>query len=288
MSTILLQGAPVAQAIYEKAAKVSASLAEKGVTPVVALVRVGENPADISYENSIKKNMAKGGVSAVTAAMAQSATTEQVLETIQTLNESPIVHGIMLFRPMPEQIDGEAIRHAIHPAKDVDGITDMSLGGVFTGSGIGYAPCTAQAVVEMLDYYGIELRGRSVAVLGWSLVIGRPVAMLLTQRDATVTLCHSRTPKLSEVTRKADIVITATGRARAYGAEYFAPHQTVIDVGINDDPATGKLCGDVDFGTVATKVSAITPVPGGVGSVTTSVLVSHVVQAAKKAAERQG
>ena len=137
MSTILLQGAPVAQAIYEKAAKVSASLAEKGVTPVVALVRVGENPADISYENSIKKNMAKGGVSAVTAAMAQSATTEQVLETIQTLNESPIVHGIMLFRPMPEQIDGEAIRHAIHPAKDVDGITDMSLGGVFTGSGIG-------------------------------------------------------------------------------------------------------------------------------------------------------
>ena len=140
----------------------------------------------------------------------------------------------------------------------------------------------------MLDYYGIELRGRSVAVLGRSLVIGRPVAMLLTQRDATVTLCHSRTPKLSEVTRKADIVITATGRARAYGAEYFAPHQTVIDVGINDDPATGKLCGDVDFGTVATKVSAITPVPGGVGSVTTSVLVSHVVQAAKKAAERQG
>ena len=187
MSTILLQGAPVAQAIYEKAAKVSASLAEKGVTPVVALVRVGENPADISYENSIKKNMAKGGVSAVTAAMAQSATTEQVLETIQTLNESPSVHGIMLFRPMPEQIDGEAIRHAIHPAKDVDGITDMSLGGVFTGSGIGYAPCTAQAVVEMMDYYGIELQGRSVAVVGRSLVIGRPLAMLLTQRDATVT-----------------------------------------------------------------------------------------------------
>ena len=288
MSTILLQGAPVAQAIYEKAAKTSASLSEQGVTPVVALVRVGENPADISYENSIKKNMAKGGVSAVTAALSQSATTEQVLETIQTLNESPIVHGIMLFRPMPEQIDGEAIRHAIHPAKDVDGITDMSLGGVFTGSGIGYAPCTAQAVVEMMDYYGIELQGRSVAVVGRSLVIGRPLAMLLTQRDATVTLCHSRTPKLSEVTRKADIVVTATGRAKAYGPEYFASHQTVIDVGINDDPATGKLCGDVDFGTVATKVSAITPVPGGVGSVTTSVLVSHVVQAAKKAAERQG
>ena len=136
--------------------------------------------------------------------------------------------------------------------------------------------------------HGRDFSRRSVAVLGRSLVIGRPVAMLLTQRDATVTLCHSRTPKLSEVTRKADIVITATGRARAYGAEYFAPHQTVIDVGINDDPATGKLCGDVDFGTVATKVSAITPVPGGVGSVTTSVLVSHVVQAAKKAAERQG
>lgn len=287
MSTILLEGAPVAQAIYDKAAKTSAALTAQGVTPVVALVRVGENPADISYENSIKKNMSKGGVSAVTAGLAQSATTEQVLETIHTLNESPIVHGIMLFRPMPEQIDAEVIRHAIHPAKDVDGITDMSLGGVFTGSGIGFAPCTAQAVMEMLDYYGVDIRGKSVAVVGRSLVIGRPVAMLLMEKDATVTICHSRTPKLSEVTKKADIVVTATGRAKAYGAEYFAPHQTVIDVGINRDPGSGKMCGDVDFGQVATKVSAITPVPGGLGAVTTAVLVSHVVEAAKKAAERK-
>ncbi|MBQ2268710.1 MAG: bifunctional 5,10-methylenetetrahydrofolate dehydrogenase/5,10-methenyltetrahydrofolate cyclohydrolase, partial [Bacteroidaceae bacterium] len=204
-----------------------------------------------------------------------------------TLNKSPLVHGIMLFRPMPEHIDGEWIRHSIHPAKDVDGITDMSLGGVFTGSGIGFAPCTAQAVIEMLDYYGIELRGKKVAVVGRSLVIGKPVSMLLNDRDATVTLCHSRTAKLAEVTKEADIVVLATGRAKAYGAEYFAPHQTVIDVGINNDPATGKLCGDVDFATVAPKVSAITPVPGGLGAVTTAVLVSHVVEAAKKAAERK-
>lgn len=288
MSTILLQGAPVAQAIYDKAAKTSAELGQKGVTPVVALVRLGENPADVSYENSVKKNMSRGGVSAVTAGLAQSASTEQVLETVDTLNKSPIVHGIMLFRPMPEQVDGEAVRHAIHPAKDVDGITDMSLGGVFTGSGIGYAPCTAQAVMELLDYYGIETQGRRVAVVGRSLVVGRPLAMLLTEKNATVTLCHSRTPKLMEVTRQADIVVTATGRAKAYGGEYFAPHQTVIDVGINTDPGSGKLCGDVDFGQVAARVAAITPVPGGIGAVTTAVLVQHVVQAAKKAAERQG
>lgn len=288
MSTIVLEGAPVAQAIYDKAAKVSASLRERGVNPVVALVRVGEDPADVAYENSIKTNMSKGGVTAVTAALAQSASTQQVLETIHTLNESPIVHGVMLFCPMPSQIDGEAVRHAVHPMKDVDGITDMSLGGVFTGSGLGFAPCTAQAVIELLDYYGMDLRGRSVAVVGRSLVVGRPVAMLLTQRDATVTLCHSRTPKLMEVTKQADIVVLATGRAKAYGSEYFAPHQTVIDVGVNDDPGSGKLCGDVDFGAVCTKVSAITPVPGGLGAVTTAVLVSHVVEAAKKAEARNG
>lgn len=286
MSTILLEGAPVARSIYDKVAKTSASLTAQGITPVAALVRVGENPADISYENSIKENMKKGGVSAVTASLSQGADTQQVLETIHTLNESPIVHGIMLFRPMPEQINGEAIRHAIHPGKDVDGITDMSLGGVFTGSGIGFAPCTARAVLEMLDYYGIDVQGRSVTVVGRSLVIGRPVAMLLMERNATVTICHSRTPKLAEVMKRADIVVTATGRARAYGAECFSSHQTVIDVGINNDPASGKLCGDVDFGAVAAKVSAITPVPGGLGEVTTAVLVRHVVEAAKKAAER--
>lgn len=286
MSTILLEGAPVARSIYDKVAKTSASLTAQGITPVAALVRVGENPADISYENSIKENMKKGGVSAVTASLSQGADTQQVLETIHTLNESPIVHGIMLFRPMPEHINGEAIRHAIHPGKDVDGITDMSLGGVFTGSGIGFAPCTARAVLEMLDYYGIDVQGRSVTVVGRSLVIGRPVAMLLMERNATVTICHSRTPKLAEVMRRADIVVTATGRAKAYGTECFSSHQTVIDVGINNDPASGKLCGDVDFGAVAAKVSAITPVPGGLGEVTTAVLVRHVVEAAKKAAER--
>ena len=286
MSTILLQGAPVAQAIYDKAAKTGAALTAKGVTPVVALVRVGEDPADLAYEASIKKNMAKAGVSAVTAALAQGTTTEKVLETIHTLNESPIVHGIMLFRPMPEHINGEAVRHAIHPMKDVDGITDMSLGGVFTGSGIGFAPCTAQAVMEMLDYYGVELQGRRVTVVGRSLVIGRPLSMMLMEKNATVTMCHSRTTKLADTTREADIVVLATGRAKAYGSEYFASHQTVIDVGINEDPGSGKMCGDVDFGAVATKVAAITPVPGGVGSVTTAVLVQHVVEAAKKAAER--
>lgn len=286
MSTILLQGAPVAQAIYDQAAKTSAALTAQGVTPVLAMVRVGEDPAVLAYEESIKKNMAKGGVSAVTAALAQGATTEKVLETIHTLNESPIVHGIMVFFPMPEHINSEAVRHAIHPAKDVDGVTDMSLGGVFTGSGIGFAPCTAQAVMELLEYYGIELQGRRVAVVGRSLVVGRPLSMMMMAKDATVTLCHSRTSKLSEITRKADLVVLATGRAKAYDGEYFSAHQTVIDVGINEDPSSGKLCGDVDFGAVAIKVGAITPVPGGIGSVTTAVLVQHVVQAAKKAAER--
>ena len=280
MSTILLEGKPVAQAIYDKALKTSKALEQQGITPVVALVRVGENPADISYENSIKKNMAKGGVSAVSATLSQGTTTEKVLETIDTLNKSPLVHGIMLFRPMPEHIDGEWIRHAIHPAKDVDGITDMSLGGVFTGSGIGFAPCTAQAVIEMLDYYGIELRGKKVAVVGRSLVIGKPVSMLLLKENATVTICHSRTQDLKAVTKQADILVCAMGKAEFVDSSFVKEGAVVMDVGINFKD--GRMVGDANYDDVSTVAGMVTPVPGGVGSVTTALLLRHTVLSAVK------
>ena len=199
---------------------------------------------------------------------------------IREINADESVHGLLMFRPLADKNAERSACETLDPSKDVDCMTDSSLAGVFTGSGTGYPPCTAQACVELLDYYGVDVAGKNVAVIGRSLVIGRPVSMLLMNRNATVTICHSKTQNLPEICRRSDIIIAAIGRAKFIGADYVSPGQVIVDVGINVD-ADGKLCGDVDYESVAEIVRAITPVPGGVGAVTTAVLAKHVIESAE-------
>ena len=209
------------------------------------------------------------------------ATQEQVLAVIDEVNKDDSIHGVLLFRPLPKHLDQAVIENALAPEKDVDCMTDLSMSGVFTGKKIGFPPCTPQACMEILDHYGIDCTGKKAVVIGRSLVVGKPAAMMLVKKNATVTICHTRTVDMPSVAREADIIIVAAGRAGVVGAEYVKEGQTIIDVGINVN-AEGKLCGDVDYAAVEPIVDAITPVPGGVGSVTTSVLVGHVVEAAMR------
>ena len=282
---LILKGAPVAQALTEDAAARAAALKAQGVTPKLAILRIGERPEDISYEKGAMKRCEAAGVLVRQVTLPAWCTQTQLMAAVEALSEFPSVHGILMMRPLPVALDEEAARRAIAPAKDVDGITDGSLAGVFTGSGEGFAPCTAQAVVELLKYYDIPLKGAHAVVAGRSLVVGRPAAMLLMAQGATVTLCHSATRDLAAQTRQGDIVVAAIGKMGFFGQEHFAPGAAVVDVGIHADPDTGKLRGDVRFDEAEPAVAAITPVPGGLGAVTTAVLVRHVVEAAEKAAK---
>lgn len=276
----LLKGAPVAAAIAERTAAQAEELKARGVEPTLAIVRVGSRPDDLSYEKGAMKRCAAAGVAVRSVVLEADAAQETLMETLDFLNNDAAVHGILLFRPLPDCMDGEAARRAIAPGKDVDGVTDGSLAGVFTGSGEGFPPCTAQAVVEILDHYGVTLRGKHAVVAGRSLVVGRPAAMLLMRKGATVTICHSGTADMPKITRSGDILVCAVGQRGFFGAEHIAPGQTVVDVGIHFSEETGKLCGDVRFDEAEPLAEAITPVPGGVGAVTTAVLVSHVTEAA--------
>ncbi len=285
MATIL-KGAPVAEALTAKTAELSAALREKGVTPTLAILRVGERPEDLSYERGALKRCAAAGVEVRSVVLPPDVSQGAFMQALETLNRDDAVHGILMMRPLPAPLDNEAARKALLPAKDVDGVTDGSLAGVFTGGGEGFAPCTAQAVVELLKFYGVPLKGAHAVVAGRSLVVGRPAAMLLMAEGATVTICHSGTKDLAAQTRRGDIVVAAIGKMGFLGAEHFGPRATVVDVGIHMDPTIGKLRGDVRFDEAEPVVSAITPVPGGLGAVTTAVLVSHVAQAAEKALAR--
>lgn len=276
----LLKGAPVAEAINERSKSDIAALAGRGVTPTLAMLRVGERPDDVAYETGASKRCDKVGVQVKNIILPESVSQAELMATVESLNSDPSVNGVLIFMPLPKPLDGEAVRKALSPEKDVDGITSGSLAGVFAGSGEGFSPCTAQACIEILDYYGVDCRGKRATVVGRSLVVGKPAAMLLMAKNATVTICHTKTADMPSVTKNAEILIAAAGKARALGAEYVSPGQIVIDVGINF--ADGKMCGDVDFDAAEPVVAAITPVPGGVGTVTTSVLVNHVVEAAKR------
>ncbi len=254
-------------------------LTAQGIQPTLAIVRVGERPDDLSYERGACKRAEALGIAVRKFLLPEDASQDDVLAAIAQVNDDASIHGCLMFRPLPKGIDEAAVCNALDPAKDVDGITAGSLAGVFMDTGVGFPPCTAQACVEILDHYGFDVEGKSVAVVGRSLVIGKPVAMMLLARNATVTLCHSRSRELPTICREADIVVYATGRPRAYSLEHFSGGQTVLDVGINVDEE-GNLCGDVDFAAAEPVVGAITPVPRGVGSVTTAVLMRHVVEAA--------
>ncbi len=278
---MILKGAPVVAAMNEANAARCEALKAKGITPTLAVVRVGEREDDLSYERGVMTRCGKVGVAVKQYLLPADATQEQLLDVIREINANKSIHGCLLFRPLPKQFDDRTIRAALTPEKDIDGITDGSLAGVFTNTAIGYPPCTAQACLEILKYYNIPLSGKRAVVVGRSLVVGKPAAMMLDRENATVTLCNSRTQNLPALCKEADIVVVAMGKMGFIGSDCLREGQVVVDVGIHVNEE-GKLCGDVRFAKVEPVVDAITPVPGGVGTVTTSVLVSHVVDAAEK------
>ena len=279
----LLKGMPVAKAMTAASSERVEALKAKGIVPTLAIVRLGENPSDLSYERGALKRAEKTGVAVKQFVLPESTSQEELIATIGEINKNKGIHGVLMFRPLPKHIDEKEVCEALDPAKDMDGITSGSMAGVFMENGMGYPPCTASAVMEIFDHYGIELKGKKVTVFGRSLVIGKPVAMMVMGRHATITMCHSRTTQEDFVRagREADIVIAALGRAKMVGADKLGRDQVIIDVGINVDEE-GNLCGDVDFDAAEPLAKAITPVPKGVGSVTTAVLMKHVVEAAEK------
>lgn len=281
----ILRGAPVVEALSERMRNDVTRLSEQGVPPTVAILRVGARHDDIAYEKSIIKRCGSVGVRIVNLILPPDASQDEFERALVSLNSDPGVHGILMFMPLPEHLDAERARMLLSPEKDIDGITDRSLSGVFTSTEKGFPSCTAQAVMEMLHYYDIDIRGKMAAVIGRSLVIGRPVAMMLMHENATVTNCHTKTPDVPAVTRSADILVVAAGHLHLVGPEYTNPDQVIIDVGTDWDPTREATSGDVDFEAVEPGVRAISPVPGGGGLVTTCVLVSHVIEAAKRCAE---
>jgi methylenetetrahydrofolate dehydrogenase (NADP+)/methenyltetrahydrofolate cyclohydrolase len=259
-----------------------AELQEHGINPTLAILRVGERPDDLAYERGAVKRSEKAGVEVRKVVLPEDVTQEEFDRVLTELNQDASVHGILMMRPLPGHLDNERARQMLAPEKDIDGCTDGSLAGVFTNTPTGFPPCTAQAAMEMLHHYGYEVQGKKVAVIGRSLVIGRPVAMMLMHENATVVNCHTRTVDVPSITREADIIIAAAGRLRNVTAEFVKEGQIIIDVGVNWDEDKGGISGDVDFDAVEPIVAAITPVPGGVGTVTSSVLISHVIEAAKR------
>ena len=273
----ILKGLPVANAINEKLMEQVKSI--EGPLPHLAIIRVGEGPDDCSYERGAVKKMDKVGVRCTTYTFDADIDNDTFQAEFDKINENPDIDGILMLRPLPKQLDEKQIENKIDPRKDLDGISPLNLAKVYAGDESGYAPCTAEAVIEMLDYAGIDIKGKRVTVVGRSLVIGKPVSMLLMKRNATVTVCHTKTVDMAGTCKNAEILVAAAGSARMIKKEYVADGAVVIDVGINVDDE-GNLCGDVDFDAISDIAAAATPVPGGVGSVTTSVLAKHLVKAA--------
>lgn len=272
-----LRGAPVARAIMDKTAGEITRLAQAGIMPKLAVFRVGSREDDIAYERSIIKRFSAAGAAVEVMALSEDATQEELEAAVRRAADDESVHGILVFSPLPKKFNAGRIRMLIPAEKDVDGMTDASLAGVFRGDKNAFAPCTAQAVVEILRYYGMEnLAGKRVTVVGRSMVVGKPLAMLLLGMNATVTVCHTKTADTAAECRRADVVIACAGQARMVTDEYMSAEQTIIDVGINADG--DGICGDVDYAAAQSIVAAATPVPGGVGAVTTAVLLSHTVR----------
>lgn len=281
MAEVML-GKPVADAITSGLVPRAEALAAAGVTPTLAIVRVGERADDLSYERGAEKRCAAVGIAVRKLLLDEGCSQEELLAAIEAVNADDSIHGCLMFRPLPKTLDEAAACEALAPEKDVDGITSGSMAGVFANRPLGFPPCTAQAVLETLDFYGVGLDGADVCVVGRSLVIGKPVALMLQARNATVTMCHTHTRDLAAACAAADVIVAAAGHARTIGAGHVREGQVVVDVGINWDEAAGKLVGDVDSDAVAGIVAAVTPVPRGVGSVTTAVLAKHVVTAAER------
>ena len=286
----LLLGKEVTAAMNEKLQTRVAALKEKGVSPKLAIVRCGENPSDLSYEKGATARAELIGVEVVKFVLPEDVSKEALLAQIDAINADKSIHGCLMFRPLPKHLkaDQDEICNRLSAAKDVDCMTDLSNAGVFMGKKLGFAPCTPQACMEILDYYGIDCTGKKAVVIGRSLVVGKPAAMMLLGKNATVTVCHTKTRNVEEVAREADILVSAAGVLKSLTKDYVRPGQIVIDVSMNWDPdkvtskGKGGMAGDAVFAEVEPIVEAITPVPGGVGAVTTSVLIGHVVEAAER------
>ena len=287
----LLLGKEVTDALNANLQTRTAALREKGVVPTLGIIRVGENPSDLSYEKGATKRAELVGVDVKNFILNADASKEEVLAVIDQVNADDSIHGVLMFRPLPKHLkaDQNEICNRLDPKKDVDCMTHMSNAGVFEGLDLGYAPCTPAACMEILDHYGIDCKGKTAVVIGRSLVVGKPAAMMLMGKNATVTVCHTKTVDTAKVCQSADILISAAGVLNSLTKDFVRPGQVVIDVSINWDPnktnakgGKGAIAGDAVFEEVEPIVAAITPVPGGVGSVTTSVLMKHVVEAAEK------
>ena len=276
-----LKGASAAAALSEALQHRVEELKKKGVLPCLAIVRIGEREDDLAYERGAMKRCEKVGVALRREILSADASQEDLMAVIEKLNADESVHGVLMFCPLPKGLDEAQARRALDPRKDMDGITASAMAMLYSGDGEGYPPCTAEACLALLRHYQIPLEGKKVTVVGRSLVIGKPAAMLLLAENATVTLCHSRSGDLRPLCREADIVIAAAGKMGLLGAEHLREGQVVLDVGIHVG-ADGKLCGDVCYDEAEPLVAAITPVPGGVGAVTTTILAEHVISAAEK------
>ena len=287
----LLLGKEVTDALNANLQTRTAALREKGIVPTLGIIRVGADPSDLSYEKGATKRAELVGVDVKKYELPADASKEDVLAVIDQVNADDSIHGVLMFRPLPKHLkaDQNEICNRLDPKKDVDCMTHMSNAGVFTGKKLGFAPCTPQACMEILDFYGIDCKGKNAVVIGRSLVVGKPAGMMLMGKNATVTTCHTRTVNTAEICKNADIIVSAAGVLNSLTADFVRPGQVVIDVSINWDEnkinakgGKGGIAGDAKFDEVEPIVEAITPVPGGVGSVTTSVLMKHVVEAAEK------
>ena len=286
-----LLGKEVNEALVAALQTRTAALREKGVTPCLGIIRLGENPSDLSYEKGATKRAEEVGVAVKNYILPENATKEEVLAVIDEVNADASVHGVLMFRPLPKHLkaDQDEICNRLAPCKDEDSMTHMANAGVFEGQDLGYAPCTPAACMEILDYYGIDCKGKNAVVIGRSLVVGKPAAMMLMGKNATVTVCHTGTVNTADICRNADIIVTAAGVLNSLTKDFVREGQIVIDVSMNWNPekittkGKGGMSGDCVFEEVEPIVEAITPVPGGVGAVTTTELMKHVVEAAEKA-----
>ena len=278
VETIKLTGKPVFEYLRGNIKTRVAELKEIGLVPRILIIRVGQREDDIFYERSILKNCSILDIEGITKELSKNVSMEELIGIIEGANNDNDIHGIMIFRPLPAHLNQRKVLEILNPKKDIDGMTHVNLERIFEGDESGFSSCTPKAVIEMLKYYDIPLKGSNVTVVGRSLVVGKPLTMLLLNENATVTICHSKTKNIKSITSSADVVVSAIGQAKFMNEEFFTESSIVVDVGVNDD-GNGKICGDVDYDSVFGKVKALTPPTSGIGSITTTILLDQAVKA---------
>lgn len=276
--TKILKGKPVEDKITEESLEMIKILNEKDILPQICIIRMGKNPDDISYEKSVVRYSEKLNIKVKHLTLESNISQEELINEIDRINKDGDIGGVLMLRPFPKHIDDDMIRNYLTVEKDIDCMNTLNLAKLFEGDMNGFMPCTAKAVLEILLYNDIDLEGKNIVIINRSVVVGKPLAMMLLDENASVTICHSKSNELEAITRNADIVISAVGKAKYLTGEYFSENSIVIDVGMSLDDK-GNLSGDIDFENVVENVKMITPVPGGVGRITTSILINQLLKA---------